>query len=67
MYKIMGSQAANDKTVITHINILNKQACSPHGYWLAGLHWNTLVQWHALFDLNTQTTAANDNFYKRSA
>jgi hypothetical protein len=44
MYKITGSQAENDKTIISHINILNKQACDPHGYWLAGLHWNALAR-----------------------
>ena len=57
----------NIKTLTKHYKTSNKppldysipvQACDPHGYWAAG---------RALFNLNTQITAANDNEWRVAA
>jgi hypothetical protein len=58
MYKITGSQAANDKTIMPHFKVLNKLPCNPHGYWVAE---------HPLFNLNIQITVANDNEWRMVA
>ena len=48
-----------------HFKTSNKQACNPHGYWLAEHIISSLNQEKlALFNLNTQKTAENDNEWR---